>query len=103
MDDNGHGTHVSGIIGSKTYGVAKKVSLFGIKVLDASGGGSWSDIVSGIDLAVSDSRTRSCPKGVVVNMSLGGTKSQAVNDAVAAAVDAGIFFVVAAGNEVSLS
>jgi hypothetical protein len=79
--------------------VAKKVSLFAIKVLDASGGGSWSDIVSGIGLVVSDSKTRSCPNGVVINMSLGGSKSQAVNDAVASAVDAGIFFAVAAGNE----
>jgi subtilisin family serine protease len=98
-DDNGHGTHVSGTIGSATYGVAKKTSLFAIKVLDAAGSGTWSDIISGIGLVVSDSKTRSCPNGVVVNMSLGGDKSQAVNDAVAAAVDAGIFFAVAAGNE----
>jgi subtilisin family serine protease len=98
-DDNGHGTHVSGTIGSKTYGVAKKTSLYGIKVLDSSGSGAWTDIVSGIQLAVSDSSQRSCPNGVVVNMSLGGGKQQSVNDAVAAAVDAGLFFAVAAGND----
>lgn len=39
-DGNGHGTHVAGTIGSKTYGVAKKTSLFGVKVLDANGSGS---------------------------------------------------------------
>jgi subtilisin family serine protease len=39
-DGNGHGTHVSGTIGSKTYGVAKKTSIFGVKVLDAQGSGS---------------------------------------------------------------
>jgi len=98
-DDHGHGTHVSGTIGSASYGVAKKTSLYGIKVLDAQGSGAWTDIVSGIQTAVSDSQTRSCPNGVVVNMSLGGGKQQSVNDAVAAAVKAGLFFAVAAGND----
>jgi subtilisin family serine protease len=36
-DGNGHGTHVAGTIGSKTYGVAKKTKLYAVKVLDASG------------------------------------------------------------------
>jgi subtilisin family serine protease len=98
-DDNGHGTHVSGTIGSATYGVAKKASLYGIKVLDSSGSGDWSTIVSGIQTAVTDSQQRSCPNGVVVNMSLGGSKTQSVDDAVAAAVQAGLFFGVAAGND----
>lgn len=98
-DDNGHGTHVAGTIGSASYGVAKKTSLYGIKVLDAGGSGTWSDVVSGIQLTVTDSKARSCPGGVVVNMSLGGGKSATVNDAVAAAVNAGVFFAVAAGND----
>jgi len=98
-DDNGHGTHVAGTIGSKTYGVAKNTQIYAIKVLDAGGSGAWSDIVSAIQYAVSDSQSRSCPNGVVVNMSLGGGKTQSVNDAVAAAVDAGLFFAVAAGND----
>lgn len=98
-DDNGHGTHVSGTIASKDYGVAKKTLLYGIKVLDAQGSGSYADVISGINYAVTDSKSRSCPNGIVVNMSLGGGKSQSVNDAVAAAVDAGLFFAVAAGNE----
>ena len=98
-DDNGHGTHVAGTIGSKSYGVAKKTKLYGVKVLNANGSGSYSDIIAGVQATVEDSRQRSCPKGVVANMSLGGSKSQAVNDAVAAAVEAGIFFAVAAGNE----
>jgi subtilisin family serine protease len=98
-DDNGHGTHVAGTIGSKTYGVAKKVNIYAIKVLDAGGSGAWSDIVDAIQYAVTDSKSRSCPNGIVVNMSLGGGKTQSVNDAVAAAVDAGLFFAVAAGND----
>lgn len=98
-DDNGHGTHVAGTIGSRGYGVAKKTNIYAIKVLDADGSGAWTTVVDGIQLAVTDSQTRSCPKGVVVNMSLGGGKTQSVNDAVAAAVDAGLFFAVAAGND----
>jgi subtilisin family serine protease len=98
-DDNGHGTHVAGTIGSKTYGVAKKTNIYAVKVLDAGGSGAWSDIVDGIQFVVTDSKSRSCPNGIVVNMSLGGGKTQSVNDAVAAAVDAGLFFAVAAGND----
>jgi subtilisin family serine protease len=98
-DDNGHGTHVAGTIGSVTYGVAKKTHIYAVKVLDAGGSGAWSDIVSGIQYVVDHSKTNSCPNGVVVNMSLGGGTSTTVNAAVAAAVDAGIFFAVAAGND----
>jgi subtilisin family serine protease len=98
-DDNGHGTHVAGTIGSKSFGVAKKTQIYAVKVLDAGGSGAWSDIVSAIQATVTDSKTRSCPNGIVVNMSLGGGKQQSVNDALAAAVDAGLFFAVAAGND----
>jgi subtilisin family serine protease len=97
-DDNGHGTHIAGTIGSRTYGVAKNVQIYAIKVLDAGGSGPWSNIIAGIQYAVTDSKTRSCPNGVVVNMSLSGALVQSVNDAVAAAVNAGLFFAVAAGN-----
>jgi subtilisin family serine protease len=98
-DDNGHGTHVAGTIGSKTYGVAKNVQIYAIKALNSGGSGSWSDIIAAIQYATSDSKTRSCPNGVVVNMSLGGPFTQAGNDAVTAAINAGLFFAVAAGNE----
>jgi subtilisin family serine protease len=97
-DDNGHGTHVAGTIGSKTYGVAKNVQIFAIKVLDAGGSGSWSNIIDALQYAVTDSKTRSCPNGVVLNLSLSGGFIQAGNDAVAAAVNAGLFVGVAAGN-----
>ncbi|KAF2425834.1 cuticle-degrading protease from Paecilomyces Lilacinus, partial [Tothia fuscella] len=98
-DDNGHGTHVAGTIGSKSYGVAKKTKLLGIKVLNQYGSGTWSDVIAGIGYAVTDSATRDCPNGAVINMSLGGERSQAINDAVAAAVDAGVFVAVSAGND----
>ncbi|KAF3064315.1 Proteinase T [Daldinia childiae] len=98
-DGNGHGTHVAGTIGSKTYGVAKKTSLFAVKVLDASGSGTNSGVIAGMDFVAKDAAGQTCPKGVVVNMSLGGSSSSAVNEAAASIVDAGLFLAVAAGNE----
>ncbi|PFH60346.1 hypothetical protein XA68_11088 [Ophiocordyceps unilateralis] len=97
-DGNGHGTHCAGTIGSRSYGVAKKTSLYGVKVLDDSGSGSTSNVIAGMDFAASDSKERQCPKGVVANMSLGGGYSAAVNRAAAALVAAGVFLSVAAGN-----
>ncbi|KAF2642619.1 subtilisin-like serine protease-like protein PR1A [Massarina eburnea CBS 473.64] len=98
-DGNGHGTHVAGTIGSKTYGVAKKTKLYAVKVLNASGSGTNSGVIAGINYVASDSQTRSCPKGAVANMSLGGSKSTAVNSAAASVVSAGVFLAVAAGND----
>ncbi|NED51459.1 S8 family serine peptidase, partial [Micromonospora aurantiaca] len=47
-DCNGHGTHVAGIIGSKTYGAAKSVKLRALRVLDCDGAGSMSDVVAAV-------------------------------------------------------
>ena len=52
-----------------------------------------------MDFVATDSASQDCPKGVVVNMSLGGGFSAAVNSAARSIVDAGLFLVVAAGNE----
>lgn len=99
-DGNGHGTHCAGTAGSNTYGVAKKAKLFAVKVLDASGSGTNSGVIAGINYVANDSKSRSgCSAGVVGSMSLGGTKSTTVNSAVANAVKAGVFMAVAAGND----
>ncbi|KAF5620640.1 serine protease precursor [Fusarium sp. NRRL 25303] len=97
-DDHGHGTHCAGTIGSKTYGVAKKASLYGIKIFDKNGFGTDSLMIAGMDRVLQDAPSRDCPNGVVINMSFGNTKSTAVNSAAKALVDAGYFAVVAAGN-----
>ncbi|KJZ76728.1 Cuticle-degrading protease [Hirsutella minnesotensis 3608] len=97
-DGNGHGTHCAGTIGSRTYGVAKKTKIYGVKVLSDQGSGSTSAIIAGMDFAVQDSRKRSCPKGVVANMSLGGSYSAALNNAAAKMITQGVFLAVAAGN-----
>jgi subtilisin family serine protease len=98
-DGNGHGTHVAGTIGSTTYGVAKKTKLYAVKVLGSDGSGSTSGVVAGINFVATDAPKRSCPKGVVANMSLGGGYSASINQAAAALVNAGIFLAVAAGND----
>ncbi|KAF6793426.1 serine protease precursor [Colletotrichum sojae] len=99
-DGQGHGTHVAGTVGSATYGVAKKTKLFAVKVLDANGEGTNSAVMAGMDFVTADAAGRSeCAAGVVVNMSLGGRASTAVNQAAAAIVSAGHFLAAAAGNE----
>ncbi|GME53922.1 hypothetical protein GTA08_BOTSDO03475 [Neofusicoccum parvum] len=101
-DGNGHGTHVAGTIGSNTYGVAKKTSLFAVKVLNSNGTGENSGVLAGISFAAQDAKDREskgeCTKGSVGNLSLGGIFSTATMEAVRAAVNAGLFLAVAAGN-----
>ncbi|MCL2916062.1 S8 family peptidase [Shewanella corallii] len=93
-DCNGHGTHVAGTIGGSTWGVAKNVDIVGVRVLDCQGSGSYSGVIDGINWVKNNASGPS-----VANMSLGGGASQAVDDAVNAAVAAGVTFVVAAGND----
>jgi serine protease len=93
-DCNGHGTHVAGSIGGAVHGVAKNVKLIAVRVLDCEGSGSFSGVIAGIDWV-----TANHIKPAVANMSLGGGASQAVDDAVAASIAAGVTYAVAAGNE----
>jgi oryzin len=98
VDENGHGTHVAGTVGGKTFGVARKATLVAVKVLKADGSGSYSDIIAGIEWAVSNATALGIVNKSVINMSVGGLVSPALNNAVKQATDAGITFVVAAGN-----
>ncbi|KAF8244830.1 subtilisin-like protein, partial [Wilcoxina mikolae CBS 423.85] len=98
-DMNGHGTHVAGTIGGKTYGVAKKTTLVAVKVLGDNGSGMLSDVIGGLDWAVQDASRFGMINKSVANMSLGGGFAQSINDAVKAAVNAGLTVCVAAGNE----
>jgi serine protease len=92
-DCNGHGTHVAGTVGGAQYGVAKNVNIIGVRVLDCFGSGSFSDVIAGVEWV-----TVNHIKPAVVNMSLGGPTSQAVDDAVKASIEAGVSYAVAAGN-----
>ncbi|MFC3739242.1 S8 family serine peptidase [Paractinoplanes deccanensis] len=93
-DCNGHGTHVAGTIGGTHYGVAKKVRLVAVRVLDCAGEGSLSQVISGVDWV-----TANAVKPAVANMSMGGGYSPALEAAVQRSINAGITYVVAAGNE----
>lgn len=95
-DTNGHGTHVAGIVGSATYGVAKKARLFEVKTLDKQGQGTLSGILGALEFVVTHRRRAKVPG--VVNLSLGAVKNSILNRAVDAAAATGMVVVVAAGN-----
>ncbi len=94
-DCNGHGTHVAGIIGGTSFGVAKAVSLVPVKVLNCDGSGSTASVVTALQWVVDD-HVAGVP--AVMNLSLGGFASLAVDAAVSAVIADGITVVVAAGN-----
>ena len=96
-DCNGHGTHVAGILGGSTYGVAKGVAIVAVRVLNCSGTGTTSQIVTGIDWVTNDHVvTRKGP--AVANMSLGGATNTALDAAVRKSITAGITYAIAGGN-----
>ena len=93
---NSHGTHVAGIIaaaanGSGVVGVAPDTELYAVKVLDGGGFGLLSWIIQGIDWAVDSGMD-------IVNISIGGPDSEALQDACDSAYAAGLLIVAAAGN-----
>jgi aqualysin 1 len=92
-DCHGHGTHVAGTVGGSTYGVAKSVRLFTVRVLSCSGSGSTSGVIAGVDWV-----TRNHAKPAVANMSLGGGASTAMDTAVRNSIAAGVTYSIAAGN-----
>ena len=93
-DCNGHGTHVAGTVGGSTYGVAKAVRLYAVRVLSCTGSGSNSGVIAGVDWVKNNH-----VKPAVANMSLGGGASSALDTAVNNAIAAGVTFAVAAGND----
>ncbi|KAI4237817.1 MAG: hypothetical protein L6R40_005842 [Gallowayella cf. fulva] len=108
VDGNGHGTHCSGTIAGKKYGVAKKANIYAVKVLSSNGSGSMSDVVKGVEWAAirhadnvkaAKAGKKKGFKGSTANMSLGGGKSPTLDLAVNAAVGLGLHFAVAAGND----
>jgi subtilisin family serine protease len=95
-DCHGHGTHVAGTIGGSTYGIAKSVRLVAVRVLTCAGTGLNSGVIAGVDW-VTGNHAAGAP--AVANMSLGGGKSAALEQAVASSIADGVTYAVAAGNE----
>ncbi|KAM3544828.1 Alkaline protease 1 [Beauveria bassiana] len=98
VDTIGHGTHVSGTIASKSYGVAKKASIVSVKVFSGPTADT-SVILDGYNWAVNDIVSKRRQSRSVINLSLGGGASTAFDRAVASAYQQGVLSVVAAGNE----
>jgi subtilisin len=109
-DDNGHGSHVSGTIaaknnGSGVVGVAPGTKLYAVKVLNSQGSGTWSQVICGIDWVTANAATLNIK---VASMSLGGggsndnncgaSNADALHAAICRSTNAGITYVVAAGN-----
>lgn len=92
-DCAGHGTHVSGTLGGSTYGVAKSITLVKVRVLDCTGSGADSGVISGVDWV-----TAHAVHPAVANMSLGGNQYQPLDDAVTASINSGITYAIASGN-----
>jgi subtilisin family serine protease len=98
-DCNGHGSHVAGIIGAKdnsdgVVGVAPGIALHAVRVLGCGGSGSWSGVVAGIDWV-----TANAIKPAIANMSLGGSATNSVDQAVRNSAASGVFYALAAGND----
>jgi subtilisin len=106
QDDAGHGTHVSGIVAAldntiDVVGVAPGATLYAVKVLDKTGSGYDSDVISGLDAVVVNANLVNPPIRVI-NMSLGRPASpddSAMHTAIQDVVNTGITVVVAAGND----
>ncbi|KAI1104796.1 oryzin precursor [Jackrogersella minutella] len=97
VDDMGHGTHVAGTIGGKTYGVAKKANLVSVKIF-TGGRSSMSDLLDGFNWAVGNITGENRQQVSVISISAGGEAREAVNRAVEEAYKQGVLTVVAAGN-----
>jgi subtilisin family serine protease len=95
-DCNGHGTHVAGTVGGSTYGVAKGVTLVAVRVLNCSGSGTNSQVIAGIDWVTAD---HDAGERAIANMSLGGSPSSAIDNAVRNSIADGVTYALAAGNE----
>jgi aqualysin 1 len=97
-DCNGHGTHVAGTVAARfnsidVVGVAAGARLTGVKVLGCGGTGSTSGVIKGVDWV-----TQNAVMPAIANMSLGGGVSTALDNAVKASANKGVFYSVAAGN-----
>lgn len=95
-DPRGHGTHVAGIIGGTTYGMAKGVTMIPVVITDSTGKPFSSALIKGIDWTID--RYNSGTRPAVINLSSSYIRADTIDEAVQEAIDQGIIFVAGAGN-----
>jgi subtilisin family serine protease len=93
-DCNGHGTHVAGSAAGASYGIARKATIYAVRVLGCDGSGTNSGVIAGVDWVAKNAK-----KPAVANLSLGGGNSTALDDAIKKLISSGVTTVVAAGND----
>jgi subtilisin family serine protease len=100
IDCNGHGTHVASTVAGASLGVAPKATIVPVRVLNCAGSGSVAGVIQGLNWAVKHvpPKRKSRKRAKIINMSLGGGVSRAMDEAVKRATDSGAIVVVAAGN-----
>lgn len=91
-DDNGHGTHMAGIVGGTEHGVAKRSRLISVKVVDSEGGGTVDGLLEGIEWI-----TERASGPSVVNFVIGLPPSDVLDDVVRRSIDSGITYSVEGG------
>ena len=97
-DCNGHGTHVAALVAGKTYGVAKGATVYSMRVFTCAEQGSFTYVLLGIDHVIGQ-QINNRNRRIIINMSLRGPFSRAINDAISDATEQGILVVAAAGND----
>ncbi|KAG2188563.1 hypothetical protein INT44_001318 [Umbelopsis vinacea] len=97
-DSNGHGTFVAGVCCGLTYGVAKKSNIISVKALTSDGEGTLANVLLALEWVVQRHQSKPNARSIV-NLSLSGNYSKTANDAIQEAIDAGIHFSIAAGND----
>ena len=93
-DCNGHGTHVAGSAAGASLGIARKATIYAVRVLGCDGSGTNSGVIAGVDWVAKNAK-----KPAVANLSLGGGNSTALDDAIRKLISSGVTTVVAAGND----
>ena len=96
IDCNGHGTLVASLIGGKTYGIAKNVNLFSVRVLGCDRAAPWSVVLDGLNFIASEVVERNRP--AIVSMALSGSRHTSIDLAIGVLHTKNILVVSSAGN-----
>ena len=98
-DCHGHGTHCAGTAAGRTYGVAKRATIYSARALDCSGSGAVSGIIMMMDHIARRQHVNETGRPAVISQSLGIRTSESLNEAIHAVTEAGLLVVAASGNQ----